>query len=182
MTGKGHGNRAQDAAVIAARRAEVATLRRKRMSLRAIARALGIPYITAKRDVDALTKEWQQSADEEIEKALALELVAYDASEANLISIAEDEEQAPATRIAAEQAISRIRDGRARVKGFNAAQRMEISGKDGGPITVSDYRSELAEAINKVITARGTGSLLGESEPGGAEAPGDGLAPPPGEG
>jgi hypothetical protein len=182
VTGAGHGNTAQQNAEIALRRSVVAEEYRKKKTTRQIAEMLGCAHATVVRDVKAIIAERRKQAQIDIEDALANEIAGQNASEANLLAIAEDEEQTPATRIAAEAALVRVRGERAKLQGLYAAQRVELTGKDGGPISVSDYRSELASVLAKVIAARGDRPLPGQLEPEGAEAPGDGLGDPLSEG
>ena len=182
MTGAGHGNTAQQNAEIALRRSVVAEEYRKKKTTRQIAEMLGCAHATVVRDVKAIIAERQRRAQTNIEVALANELAAYDASEANMIAIAEDPEQPANTRINAEQAIKGIRSDRAKVLGLYAAQRVELTGKDGGPIDVRNYHAELASVLDKVFTAGAPPAVHGEPEPPDGEEAGDGLGDPLSEG
>ena len=182
MAGDGHGNHAQDDLVIAERRLKVADMYRKRSSVRAIAKAIGSSPATVARDIKALKAEWRKAAKETIEDDLNRELAGLDASEANLIMIAEDESKPDMVRISAEGQITRIRAERAKIKGLYAAQRLEVTGKDGGSISITDYRSELVTALNSILDAGATGDVRGEAEPGGEEEALEGLEAPESEG
>ncbi len=182
MAGRGKGNEAQKRAEIAGRRAIVAEEYRKKKTTRQIAEMLGCDHTTVVRDVKAIIAERRKHAQIDIEDALANEIAGQNASEANLLAIAEDAEQTPATRIAAEAALVRVRGERAKLQGLYAAQRVELTGKDGGPIDVRNYHAELASVLDKVFAAGAPPAVHGEPEPSDGEEAGDGLGDPLSEG
>lgn len=158
--------RSTDAAILARRRL-VWELYVQHLSTYAIADALGISQKTAWRDVDAMMQEYQEMNTEEVKEAVDRELAELDASEVIAAAIEADEERPTMERMAAMDRRLKIKDHRAKIRGLYAAQRMEVSGKDGGAISITDARAELAEVISTLVAARGQGEAAGAPDPAG---------------
>ena len=155
------GRRARTDTTIADRRRLVAGLYARRKTEETIAYELNVAQSTVSRDIAALKQQWRKAAAEDIADVIAQELAELDASEANLAEFAEDAAATASTRIAAEVARLKVKDHRAKLLGMYAAQRLQVTGKEDGPISLTDYRSELAAALNKINTCREVSDMKG---------------------
>lgn len=155
------------------RRAKVWALYMQRKSTYQIARELGMAQKTVWRDVKACLATWKRTTDEEAEEILTRELAELDEVEANEAAIAMNPELSPATRTAADMARLKCKDHRAKLVGLYAAQRIEVGGKGGGAISITDARLALAEALAKIPDPGATADPDGDPSGGDSERPRD---------
>lgn len=112
------------------RRARVATLLLGHKTVRQIAAEVGASRATVARDVQAVRAEWRERRLADVDQHIAEELARLAAIEAAVLPQAQE-----GKLIAVDRALA-IMQRRAALLGLDAPQRREISGPDGGALTV----------------------------------------------
>lgn len=146
------------------------TARAAGCTYREIGQLLGVTLSRARKIVIAALENRKKVVDEKAEEVVQIELERLDALTKSLWKDRGDFHVA--------DTLVRISERRTRLLGIEAAIKHEISGKDGGPITIEDTRARNLELINQ-LSERVAVPDPGSSEPlagGAAGAPEPGAA------
>ena len=127
------------------RREAVASLRARRLTIRAIIenlKKLNPPiqasHATIVRDLKAIREEWKDRASEKIGEWIASELADM------------DELEKQAWREKRYDLVLKIKDRRAKLLGLDKPNRVELAGKDGGAIEVADARESIQRKLARI--------------------------------
>jgi hypothetical protein len=137
-----------------------------------IGQVLGVSFSRARKIVVAAIADRRKRVDEKVDEVLQIELERLDAITMSLWKERGDPKVA--------DALVRIGERRSRLLGLDQAQRHEITGKDGGPISIEDTRARNLELIDQLAgkVAAGTAGIPGGT-PGEAIAGAEGGGDPP---
>lgn len=113
------------------RRRDVARLYNRRFTQEQIAEALGVNQSTVSRDIAVLLERWQGQQQDEIDTVIARELVELDLMEKELWTQWQATKDSKVMRLVLD-----VKKRRADLLGLDAPQRQEVTGKDGGDLTV----------------------------------------------
>jgi hypothetical protein len=159
--GRRQPNAKDDAADVARvdRRSEALRLRVSGHSFRAIARLLGVSVRQAHVDFQ------QAVAERPLENVEELRAMGNEALEAVLeghLSAARKGDDKSA------QVVIKAVAQHAKINGYEAPKKLEMTGKDGGPLETRSTYDELLGRLARVATAAGEGSGDPKPEPGGS--------------
>lgn len=131
------------------------------MSFSAIAKELGVSVGTAHRDILELLEESREKLREKAQHHIALDLQRLDALIAAMWAKAER------GGVGAVDRLIKILERRARLLGLDKADKVQISGPNGGPIEISDIRERLRDRLARLTAEGDEGQDPREPEPGG---------------
>lgn len=130
----------------ALRRRLVAQMLLQGVPRRTMAQVFGVGVGTIQRDVDAVREDWRARSAEDYDRHVAESMARIDQVAQTAMTLMHDTEKSVAARIEAARLVLSAEDRRARLKGLDKPQKLEVSGQ----IDIAARKARAAELLEAV--------------------------------